>query len=228
MEYTKTVNSFFVLLLMCQTTELQIPTCWGTPAPWCGNIIIWVRSTPAHQRSRWGVCSQFASWNWDWESTGWVSALFFSSRLLTSSLTDNTAQHFVWLLWLRQGHHILDGYPPRTFYFCSAKRLKARWQVPCFHGQKISITLKSKSNFKRPKWEGAYRQSLRCWSSPGWRRWRWQRCLQRGRDSLRSHSVCPCRWSLVGCLWREAGHSGDSDVSPVLLCRHRGPPSLGT
>lgn len=60
--------------------------------------------------------------------------------------------------------------------------------------------IKIQVQFKSPKWERTYRQSLQCWSSPGWRRWRWQRCLQRGRDILISHSVCPCRWSQVGCF----------------------------
>lgn len=35
-----------------------------------------------------------------------------------------------------------------TFHFCTAKRLKNTSQVPSFHGHKISIILKYKSNLR--------------------------------------------------------------------------------
>lgn len=98
-----------------------------------------------------------------------------------------------------------------------------------WHKIGIKFWQKIISNLTAQSEREPYQQSLRCWSSPGWRCWRWRRCLQRGRDILISHSVCPCSSSVSGglFLWlflakREAGHSGDSDLSPFLLSRHRG------
>lgn len=74
-----------------------------------------------------------------------------------------------------------------------------------------------------------YQLNLRCWSSPGWRCWRWRRCLQRGRDILISRWVYPWRRTQVKCFcaskvgWgRGVGHLGETDLSPFLLSHHRG------
>lgn len=50
-----------------------------------------------------------------------------------------------------------------------------------------------------------YRLILRCWSSPGWQRWRWRRCPQLERDILISPWVYPCRWTQKEGP-RETGH----------------------
>ena len=70
-----------------------------------------------------------------------------------------------------------------------------------------------------------YQLILRCWSSPGWRYWRWRRCPQRGRGTRRSRWVYPCRCAQVRVTvfvrlgLTSRGHGHVSDLQP----RHRSP-----
>lgn len=75
-----------------------------------------------------------------------------------------------------------------------------------------------------------YQPSLRCWSSPGWRCWRWRRCPRLGRDILIWRWVYPCRCGSRALTYapssrpvtRAGAHRVESRVETIAVDPSRG------